>query len=69
MRRDLVPPLTDVELDHTVGVDGVPLVRVDDHTEQARVGLDKKLLENKILDSNCFSFPDSVNCVGSEALT
>ena len=39
MRGDLVPPLADVELHHPGGVDGVALVRVDHHTEEARVGL------------------------------
>ena len=39
MRGNLVPPLANVELHHPGGVDGVPLVRVDHHTEQARVGL------------------------------
>ena len=37
--RDLVPPLADVQLDHTVGVDGVTLVGVDDNAEQTRVSL------------------------------
>jgi hypothetical protein len=41
--RDLVPPLADVHPHHPVGVDGVPLVRVDNHAEQARVGLNIKL--------------------------
>jgi hypothetical protein len=35
----LSPTLAQVELDGGVGVDGVPLVRIDRHTEQARVGL------------------------------
>ena len=34
-----VTPLADVHLDHTVGVDGVPLVRVDGHAEETRVSL------------------------------
>ena len=39
MRWDFIPPLTDIDVNHTVGVDGVALVRVDDNTEQARIGL------------------------------
>ena len=39
MRRHLIPPFTDVEPDHPVGVDGIPLVRVDDNTEEPRVSL------------------------------
>ena len=35
----LIPPLADVDLDDGVGVDGVADVRVDDHAEEARVGL------------------------------
>jgi hypothetical protein len=35
----LSPTLAQVELDGGVGVDGVPLVRIDRHTEQTRVGL------------------------------
>ena len=38
--RHLVPPLADVHAHHAVGVDRVPLVRVDHHAEQARVRLD-----------------------------
>ena len=37
--RDLVPPLPDVHPHHPVGVDGVALVGVDHHAEQAGVGL------------------------------
>ena len=36
-----VTPLADVHLDHTVGVDGVPLVRVDGHAEETRVSLQR----------------------------
>merc|ERR1712012_213266 len=39
--RALVPPLAQVDLAHPVGVEGVPLVRVDDNHEQARVGVDQ----------------------------
>ena len=39
--RDLVTSLAEVHLDHLGGVDGEPLVRVDHHTEQARVGVDQ----------------------------
>ena len=60
VRRDLIPPLADVELrgqiisknisyfsfsshlDHTVSVDRVTLVRVDDDAEQAGVGLEQE---------------------------
>merc|ERR1712012_368466 len=41
MGRALVPPLSQVDLAHPVGVEGVPLVRVDDNHEQARVGVDQ----------------------------
>merc|ERR1712012_1052831 len=41
MGRALVPPLSKVDLAHPVGVEGVPLVRVDDNHEQARVGVDQ----------------------------
>ena len=39
MRWDFIPPLTNIDVNHTVGVDGVALVRVDDNTEQSRIGL------------------------------
>ena len=42
MRRNLVPSLPKVEPDGSLGVDGEPLVRVNSHTEQARVGLNVK---------------------------
>merc|ERR1711963_780420 len=37
----LVPPLTKVDLAHPVGVKRVTLVRVDDHDEETRVGVDQ----------------------------
>ena len=43
MRRDLIPSFAQVESDGCLGVDGVSLVRVDSHTEQAGVGLKVKL--------------------------
>ncbi len=60
LRAYLSPTLAQVELDGGVGVDGVPLVRIDRHTEQARVGLyeftnKKKLVsrgEEKMLRSS-----------------
>ena len=39
MRRHLVASFALVDGDGAVGVDGEPLVRVDSHAEQARVGL------------------------------
>ena len=39
MRRDFVPPLAQVDLDRRRGVDRVPLVRVNRHAKEARVGL------------------------------
>ena len=39
VRRDLVPPLAQVDLDRRQRVDRVPLVRVHRHAEQAGVGL------------------------------
>ena len=47
MRRNLSPPLAQVELDSSLGVDGIPLVRVHSHAEQARVGLVIKVSVNK----------------------
>ena len=41
MGRYLVPPLADVQGNNSVGVERIPLVRVDDDTEQTRVGLDQ----------------------------
>merc|ERR1719458_236196 len=41
MGRALVPPLAEVDLAHPVGVEGVPLVRVDNNHEQTRVGVDE----------------------------
>ena len=41
VRRDLVPPLAQVDLDRRQRVDRVPLVRVHRHAEQAGVGLQK----------------------------
>ena len=35
----LIPPLSDVDLDYGVGVDGVADVGVDDHAKEAGVGL------------------------------
>merc|ERR1719210_1120606 len=37
----LVPPLTKVDLAHPVGVERVALVGVDNHDEEARVGVDQ----------------------------
>lgn len=39
MRRHLITPTSTVDLHHSVGVDREPLVGVDHHAEQARVGL------------------------------
>ena len=39
MRWDFITPLAQVHLDHGVGVDGVADVGVDDHAEEAGVGL------------------------------
>jgi hypothetical protein len=46
MRRDFIPSLANVHPYHPIGVDRVALVRVDNHTEQARVGLQKILFKN-----------------------
>ena len=48
MGWDLIPPLAQVHLDHSLGVDGVPLVGVDDNTEETRVGVDKLGLETDL---------------------
>lgn len=37
----LITPFALVDLDHTVGVDGVSLVGVDGNAEEARVGVDE----------------------------
>ena len=42
VRRHLVLLLATVVGDHSVGVDGEPLVRVDSHTEKSRVGLGRR---------------------------
>ena len=39
MRRNLIPTLANVHLDHTIGVDGISLVGVDDNTEETRISL------------------------------
>ena len=39
VRRNLVPPLAQVDFDRRRGVNRVPLVRVHRHTEEARIGL------------------------------
>ena len=41
--RDLVPPLEAVDADGALGVDGKAHVGVDGDTEEARVGLPKKM--------------------------
>ena len=41
MRRNLVPPLAQIDLYNSGGVDGEPLVWVDHNAEQARVGVDQ----------------------------
>ena len=42
---NLIPPFSKVDLADPVGVDGVPLVRVDDNTEETRVSVDELGLE------------------------
>jgi hypothetical protein len=37
MRRNLIPPFTNIPLDNKLGVDGIPLVWVDNNTEKARI--------------------------------
>ena len=37
----LIPPLSKVDLDGGGSVDGEPLVRVDGHAEETRVGVDQ----------------------------
>ena len=39
MRGDLIPSLANIQLDHSVGVEWIPLVWVDNHTEKTRVSL------------------------------
>ena len=41
MRGNFIPPFAKVELDHSWGIDGEPLVRVDNNTEETRVGVDQ----------------------------
>ena len=57
--RHLVPPLADVHPHHAVGVDRVPLVRVDHHAEQARVSLNKNYVEIRF----CIVLIDINTCV------
>ena len=45
VRRDLVAPLALVDVDGTQSVDGEPLVRVDGHAKQARVGLQTRFTD------------------------
>jgi len=47
VRRDLVPSPVDVHLDHGLGVDREPLVRVHGNAEQARVGLEKDFVKGR----------------------
>ena len=42
MRRDLISTLSQVESDGCLGIDRVPLVGIDSHAEQTRVGLNVK---------------------------
>ena len=42
---DLIPPLAQIDLDHTLGVDGEALVGVDNNAEEARVGVDESGFE------------------------
>merc|ERR550532_63808 len=44
MGRDLITPLAEVDLAHSVGVERVTLVRVDNNHEETRVGVDKLCL-------------------------
>lgn len=39
MRWDLTSPLTDVKPDDPVGVDGIPLVGIDDNAKESGVSL------------------------------
>jgi hypothetical protein len=41
VRRNFIPTLSEVQLHYRWGVDREPLVRVNNDTEQARVGVDK----------------------------
>ena len=47
VRGDLVPPLEAVDADGALGVDGEAHVGVDGDTEEARVGLPKKMNFNE----------------------
>ena len=40
MRWDLITSLAKIDLAHPVGVDGIPLVRVDNNNKETRVGVD-----------------------------
>ena len=48
MRRHLIPPFTNVDVNNSVGVDRIALVWIDNNTEQPRVGLNRTN-ESKIL--------------------
>ena len=42
MRWNLISPLSQVESDGCLGIDRVPLVGIDSHAEQTRVGLKER---------------------------
>jgi len=46
--RNLIPPLAQVDLHHTLSVDREALVRIHHNTEQARVGVDQLGLESHL---------------------
>ena len=48
MRRNLITPFTNVDLDNTIGVDWITLVGVDDNAEQSRVSLRQENCESKM---------------------
>ena len=44
MRGAFIPPLANVDLHGSLGVDGEPLVRINGNAEETRVGVDELIL-------------------------
>ena len=64
MRGDLIPAAVDVHPDHGLRVDGVALIRVDDHTEEARVGLQAcNFLKFPFLSNDLIVFLNFLYCI------
>ena len=55
MRRNLIFSLSKIHLHHCWGVDRISLVRIDDNTKEAGIGVDKFGLESnvQIVEDRC----------------